>query len=57
MRGFVSKLALSLRLVFLPLVVLVAFALIAFGVSLIYFPAGLIVGGLLLVIAAIDARG
>ena len=56
MRESVSKLAARLRLYFLPVIALVAFALIAFGVSLLCLPAGWITGGLLLLLAVIDAR-
>ena len=56
MRASIVRLALYSRLVFLPVVALVAFALVAFGVSLIYVPAGFIVGGVFLVLSVIDAR-
>lgn len=45
-----------LRSAFLPVVTLAAFALIAYGVSLLCLPAGFIVGGFLLFLVVLDAR-
>jgi len=56
MRGFASKLAALLTLVFLPVIALIAFSLISYGVSLLCYPAGWISGGILLSLAVIDAR-
>lgn len=58
MLGLPSKLVFLafLRSVFLPVVALVSFALISFGVSLLCYPAGWITGGVLLFLAVLDAR-
>jgi hypothetical protein len=57
MRGFVSRLAAFLRIIFLPVVVLGAFAMISYGLA-VWFgnPVGWISGGVFLLIAVIDAR-
>jgi hypothetical protein len=54
MRGFLSNRRWQ---PFTELLVLIAGAgLIAYGTSLIFFPAGFLIGGLFLILAGIDAR-
>ena len=57
MRAFLSNAARLVRSVPVsPLIALAGMACISFGVALIYLPAGIITGGLLLIAAAIDSR-
>ena len=56
MREFLSKAHNSVTLLRAQLIALAGAALVSVGVGMIFLPAGLITGGALLILAAVDSR-
>ena len=57
MQAFASKLLAHVRAIPVsPIIGLLGMALLSLGVAYVYLPAGLITGGVLLILAAVDMR-